>query len=139
MGPVGACNIILEGLPRKLNLEGSTAAIFLLMGASGLMHMWFTALMSGSSGSQEGCLISLTALGRGLTYRSSPLEIELDSGKKINGYGTVVGNMKYYGGDHIYNPLCGYGTKMIWMYAYSRARGSGTYLGIHGASCETGI
>ena len=58
MDPVGACNIILEGLPRKLNLGRVNGRYFLLMGASGLMHMWFTALMSGSSGSQEGCLIS---------------------------------------------------------------------------------
>ncbi|MEK6725785.1 MAG: diacylglycerol kinase family protein [Deltaproteobacteria bacterium] len=98
MDPVGACNIILEGLPRKLNLGRVNGRYFLLMGGVGFDAYVVYGLDVRLKRLSGRLSYLLTALGRGLTYRSSPLEIELDSGKKINGYGTVVGNMKYYGG-----------------------------------------
>ncbi|MBM2838410.1 MAG: sphingosine/diacylglycerol kinase-related protein [Deltaproteobacteria bacterium] len=105
MDPVGACNIILEGLPRKLNLGRVNGRYFLLMGGVGFDAYVVYGLDIRLKRLSGRISYILTALGRGLTYRSSPLEIELDNGQKVNGYGAVVGNMKYYGGTMSITPF----------------------------------
>lgn len=98
MDPAAACDVILGGLQKKVNLGRVNDRYFLLMGGVGFDAYVVYGLDIRLKRLSGRLSYILTALGRGLTYRSSPLEIELDDGRKVNGYGAVVGNMKYYGG-----------------------------------------
>jgi YegS/Rv2252/BmrU family lipid kinase len=98
MDPAGACDVILEGVPKKVNLGRVNDRYFLLRGGVGFDAYVVYGLDIRLKRLSGRLSYILTALGRGLTYRSSHLEIELDNGRKVSGYGAVVGNMKYYGG-----------------------------------------
>lgn len=98
MDPARACDVILGGLPKKVNLGRVNDRYFLLMGGVGFDAYVVYGLDIRLKRLTGRLSYILTALGRGLTYQSYPLEIELNNGRKVNGYGAVVGNMKYYGG-----------------------------------------
>lgn len=98
MDPAAACDVILGGLQKKVNLGRVNDRYFLLMGGVGFDAYVVYGLDIRLKRLSGRLSYILTALGRGLTYRYSSLEIELDDGRKVDGYGAVVGNMKYYGG-----------------------------------------
>jgi YegS/Rv2252/BmrU family lipid kinase len=105
MDPVDACNVILEGLPKKVNLGRVNDRYFLLMAGVGFDAYVVYGLDIRLKRLSGRLSYILTALWRGFTYQSPPVEIELDSGRKINSYGAVVGNMKYYGGTMSITPF----------------------------------
>lgn len=105
MDPARACDLILGGSPKKVNLGRVNDRYFLLMGGVGFDAYVVYGLDIRLKRLSGRLSYILTAIGRGLTYQSSPLEIELDNGQKVNGYGAVVGNMKYYGGTMSITPF----------------------------------
>lgn len=98
MDPLRACDVILNGAHKKVNLGKVNNHYFLLMAGIGFDAYVVYGLDLRLKRLSGRLSYILTALGRGLSYKSSPLEIELDSGRKVSGYGAIVGNMKYYGG-----------------------------------------
>jgi YegS/Rv2252/BmrU family lipid kinase len=108
MDPFMACDIILNGDPKKINLGRINDNYFLLMAGIGFDAYVVYGLDLRLKRLAGRLSYIITALGSIFSYPGYPLEIELEGGKKIQGHGVVVGNMKYYGGTFSITPFADY-------------------------------
>jgi YegS/Rv2252/BmrU family lipid kinase len=98
MDAIKACDIILNGRMKNVNLGRVNDRYFLLMAGIGFDAYVVYGLDLRLKQLYGRLSYIITAFGHLLSYNGYPLKIELDTGKKIEGYGVVVGNMKYYAG-----------------------------------------
>lgn len=96
--PLKACDVILNGVPRKISLGKVNGGYFLLMAGIGFdayVVYGVDLRLKRISGRISYIIKALTSL---FTFPGHLLEVELDNGKRIECYGIIVGNGKYYGG-----------------------------------------
>lgn len=98
MEPLRACDLVFSGTQRRVNLGKVNDRYFILMAGVGFDA--YVVYRSGPGLKRLSGRLSyvLTAVRRLFSYRGHPLEIKLHDGRGLEGYGVVVGNMKYYGG-----------------------------------------
>lgn len=103
--PLKACDVILNGIPRKINLGKVNDSYFLLMAGIGFdayVVYGVSLRLKRFSGRLSYIMKAMTSL---FTFPGHLLEVELDNRKRIEGYGIVVGNGKYYGGKMSVTPF----------------------------------
>lgn len=105
MTPLMACDILLNGNPKNINLGKINNHYFLLMAGIGFDAYVVYGLDLRLKRFLGRLSYIITGLGRLFSYPGHSLEIDLDNGKKVQGYGVVVGNMKYYGGTMSITPF----------------------------------
>ncbi len=96
--PLKACDVILNGIPRKVSLGKVNDSYFLLMvgmGFDAYVVCGVDLRLKRLSGRLSYIIKALTSL---FSYSGHLLEVVLDNGEKIEGCWVVVGNGKYYGG-----------------------------------------
>lgn len=98
MDPLKACDVIVSGSPKKISLGRVNDRYFILMAGIGFdayVVYGVSLRLKRLSGRISYIVKAITSL---FTYPGNLLEVILDNGKRVEGYGVVVGNARYYGG-----------------------------------------
>lgn len=96
--PLKACDVILNGIPRKISLGKVNDSYFLLMAGIGFdayVVYGVNLRLKRLSGRISYLFKAMTSL---FSYPGHLLEVVLDNGERTEGRWVVVGNGKYYGG-----------------------------------------
>lgn len=98
MDPMKACEVVLNGTPKRISLAKVNDHYFLLMAGIGFdAHVVYGLDLRLKRLSGRLSYI-ISGIGNMFSYSGQHLQIELDNGERLEGYGAVVGNGKYYGG-----------------------------------------
>ena len=105
MDPMKACEVVLNGTPKRISLAKVNDHYFLLMAGIGFdAHVVYGLDLRLKRLSGRLSYI-ISGIGNMFSYSGQHLQIELDNGERLEGYGAVVGNGKYYGGKMSITPF----------------------------------
>lgn len=105
MDPIKACDVLLNGTPKRISLGKVNDHHFLLMAGIGFDAYVVYGLDLRLKRFSGRLSYIISGIGNIFSYSGQPLEIELDNGERLEGYGAVVGNGKYYGGKMSITPF----------------------------------
>lgn len=103
-----ACDALLNGIVKKVNVGKVNDRYFILMAGIGFDADVVYRLDLGLKSMIGRLAYVLTGFSRVVSYPFNRLTIEIDGSRTVEGYSIVIGNMKYYGGKISVTPRAGF-------------------------------
>jgi YegS/Rv2252/BmrU family lipid kinase len=99
-----ACQLVLEGQPRRISLGAINGESFLLMASAGWDAAAVARLRPAVKRRLGRLAYGVSALEALPAVSRTPLQLRLADGSRHDGFGVVVSNARYYGGRYVVTP-----------------------------------
>jgi len=99
-----ACVVAIRGVPRAITLGRINGDLFLLMASAGWDAAAVANLRPGLKRLIGRLAYAFSAIETLLFRPPAPLELQLQDGRCLKGFGAIVSNCRYYGGRYVVTP-----------------------------------